>query len=200
VDSSLHRVVVFIDYQNVHWLARRSFLDFESDLSQGHIFPLKVGDLLVSRRRQESELLEVRVYRGCPSPDRQPAAARANNRQTAMWERSDQVTVIRRNLQYPPDYPSSRPVEKGIDVAIAVDMIRLAMSGYMDAMILFSSDSDLMPAIEVLRDFQSCQVEVAAWWMAPRIAFPGTQLPWCHYLNEADFAHVRDRYDYTKGG
>jgi uncharacterized LabA/DUF88 family protein len=29
---------------------------------------------------------------------------------------------------------------KGIDVAIAVDMIRLGMSGYMDTAILFSSE------------------------------------------------------------
>lgn len=60
------------------------------------------------------------------------------------------MTVIRRNLQYPSDYPVSRATEKGIDVAIAVDMIRLGMSGYMDAAILFSSDNDLMPAVEVL--------------------------------------------------
>ncbi|HOQ54569.1 MAG TPA: hypothetical protein PLF56_13275, partial [Micropruina sp.] len=42
------------------------------------------------------------------------------------------------NLQYPYDYPASGASEKGIDVAIAVDMIRLGMSGYMDAALLFS--------------------------------------------------------------
>ena len=86
----------------------------------------------------ESELLEVRVYRGRPNPARQPGAAAANDRQTDMWERSDRVTVVRRNLQYPYDYPASGASEKGIDVAIAVDMIRLGMSGYMDAALLFS--------------------------------------------------------------
>ena len=105
------------------------------------MFPLKVGELLTERRQRESELLEVRVYRGRPNPERQPGAARANDRQTDMWERSDQVTVIRRDLQYPPDYPMSAASEKGIDVAIAVDMIRLGMSGYMDTAILFFSVS-----------------------------------------------------------
>lgn len=59
--------------------------------------------------------------------------------------------VIRRNLQYPPDWPQSKAIEKGIDV-IAVAMIRLAMLGAMDAAILFSSGKDLLPAIEVLWD------------------------------------------------
>lgn len=107
------------------------------------------------------------------------------------------MTVIRRNLQYPPDYPVSRATEKGIDVAIAVDMIRLGMSGYMDTAILFSSDNDLMPAVEVLWTMPQCHIEVASWSGAHRIRFPGTQQPWCHLLSEVDFRTVRDSYDYS---
>lgn len=106
--------------------------------------------------------------------------------------------MIRRNLQYPPDFPASRASEKGIDVAIAVDMIRLAMSGYLDAAILFSSDNDLTHAIEVLAAMPQRHVEVAAWSGAHRIRFPGTQQPWCHHLTEADYAAVRDTHDYTE--
>jgi uncharacterized LabA/DUF88 family protein len=193
------RVAVFMDYQNVHGWARRQFLPLGADPSEGHVFPLKVAELLVSRRQRDSELMEVRVYRGRPNPEHQPGATRANDRQTDMWERSDQVTVIRRNLQYPPDYPVSRASEKGIDVALAVDMIRLGMAGYMDAAILFSSDNDLMPAVEVLWKMPACHVEVAAWSSASRLRFPGTQQPWCHHLNEADFQAVRDTYDYSQG-
>ncbi|MDR2974668.1 MAG: NYN domain-containing protein [Propionibacteriaceae bacterium] len=198
-DDIPDRVVVFMDYQNVHGWARRQFLDLGADPSDGHVLPLKVGELLVSRRDRDSELMEVRVYRGRPNPERQPGAARANDRQTGMWERSHLVSVIRRNLQYPPDYPASKATEKGIDVAIAVDMIRLGMSGYMDTAILFSSDNDLMPAVEVLWQMAACHVEVAAWAGAARIRFPGTQQPWCHHLNQTDFHAVRDTYDYTQG-
>ena len=197
MNDTVDRVVVFMDYQNVHGWARRQFLPFGADPSEGHIFPLKIGELLTERRRRESELMEVRVYRGRPNPERQPGAAAANDRQTAMWERSDQVSVIRRNLQYPSDYPASRASEKGIDVAIAVDMIRLGMSGYMDTAILFSSDNDLMPAVEVLWTMPQCHVEVASWSGAHRVRFPGTQQPWCHHLNEVDFRAVRDSYDYS---
>ncbi|MGB8383051.1 MAG: NYN domain-containing protein [Dermatophilaceae bacterium] len=195
--DAVDRVVVFLDYQNVHGWVRRRFLPFGADPGEGHVFPLKVGELLTARRRRESELMEVRVYRGRPNPERQPGAARANDRQTAMWERSDRVTVIRRNLQYPSDYPVSKATEKGIDVAVAVDLIRLAMSGHMDAAILFSSDNDLLPAVEVLWAMPQCHIEVASWSGASRIRLPGTQHPWCHHLNEGDFQMVRDRYDYS---
>jgi len=141
--------------------------------------------------------MEVRVYRGRPNPERQPGAAAANDRQAAMWERSDQVTVVRRNLHYPSGYPASRASEKGIDVAIAVDMIRLGMSGYMNTAIVFSSDNDLVPAVEVLWGMPQCHVEVASWSGAHRVRFPGTQQPWCHHLNETDFHAVRDTYDYS---
>lgn len=169
MSDTVDRVVVFMDYQNVHGWARRQFLPFGADPSEGHVFPLKIGGLLAERRRRESELMEVRVYRGRPNPERQPGAAAANDRQTAMWERSDQVTVIRRNLQYPSDYPAARASEKGIDVAIAVDMIRPGMSGYMDTAILFSSDNDIMPAVEVLRTMPQCHVEVVSWSGAHRV-------------------------------
>ncbi|MCL2463779.1 MAG: NYN domain-containing protein [Micrococcales bacterium] len=197
-EDVVDRVVVFMDYQNVHGWARRQFLPFGADPGDGHVFPLKVGELLTQRRRRNSELVEVRVYRGRPNPERQPGAARANDRQTDMWQRSDLVTVVRRNLQYPPDYPASKATEKGIDVAIAVDMIRLGMSGYMDTAILFSCDSDLLPAVEVLWDMPTSHVEVAAWSGASRLRFPGTQTPWCHHLSEDDFQTVRDRYDYSQ--
>jgi len=197
MSDNTDRVVVFMDYQNVFGWARRQFLPFGADPAEGHVFPLKVGELLTGRRVRDSELLEVRVYRGRPNPDRQPGAARANDRQTAMWERSDLVTVIRRNLQYPPDYPASKPVEKGIDVAIAVDMIRLGMSGYMDAAILFSSDNDLMPAVELLWTMPQCHVEVASWSGAHRVRFPGTQQPWCHLIDDSGFQLVRDTFDYS---
>ena len=54
----MDRVVVFIDYQNVHGWARRQFLPYGADAAHGHIFPLKVGELLAARRKRPSELSE----------------------------------------------------------------------------------------------------------------------------------------------
>ncbi len=43
-----------------------------------------------------------------------------------------------------------RTEEKGVDVAIVTDMIRLAWEAAYDIAVLVSSDSDLAPAIEFL--------------------------------------------------
>lgn len=47
--SIVDRVVVFLDYQDVHGWACRQFLPFGADPSGGHAFPLKIGELLTSR-------------------------------------------------------------------------------------------------------------------------------------------------------
>lgn len=196
-DIRTDRVMVFMDYQNVHNWARKKFHGYDADPAAGHVFPQKVGELLVSRRNRPSKLAEVRVYRGRPSPTKQAGAARANDRQTSDWQLSPKTTVIRRNVQYPPGWPTQKAAEKGIDVAIAVDMIRLAMSGAYDAAILFSSDNDLMPAVEVLWDLPRVAVEVACWSGAHRLRMPNTKSPWCHNLNRSDYDRVKDVFDYA---
>lgn len=122
------RVIVFIDYQNAHGWARRQFHPSAADPAVGHVDPLRLGRLLVARRKRPSRLEGVRVYRGRPNPDRQARSAAANDRQTVAWERSGAVTVIRRPLRYPGDWPTTPAAEKGIDVALAIDLVRLAMT------------------------------------------------------------------------
>jgi uncharacterized LabA/DUF88 family protein len=192
------RVVVFMDYQNVHGWARRQFYPHGADPAQGHVDPLRVAQYLCQRRSRESVLKQVRVYRGRPNPERQPGAARANDRQTSVWQRSALVKVIRRNLRYPPDYPASPAEEKGIDVAIAVDLIHAAlMDKDMDAAILFSSDTDLLPALELIDRLKCTHIEVAAWAKGNRLRFDGTQLPWCHSVDEPAYRTLEDHTDYT---
>lgn len=192
------RVIIFVDYQNVHGWARRQFLPYGADPAAGHIRPLALGELLTQRRKRPSELAQVRIYRGRPSPDHQARSAAANDRQTATWERSDKVEVIRRPLRYPPNWPATPATEKGIDVAIAVDLVRLASTHSYDAGILVSADTDLMPAIEMIFRLKLAHIEVATWASTNRLRFPNTQLPWCHYLSEADFRTLEDPTDYTQ--
>lgn len=184
-------VAVFFDYQNVVGWAKRCFRT-----NDGHIWPKATAELLVSRRRRPSQLVDTRVYRGRPNPTRQAISARANDRQTADWERTG-VTVIRRNLQYPPQWPDVPASEKGIDVALAVDLVKHAMRGTIDAAIVFTSDKDVLPAIELVYNETPCHVELACWSGGRRLRIDGTQTPWCHFLEEADFLHVQDPTDYA---
>ncbi|WP_243408051.1 NYN domain-containing protein [Frankia canadensis] len=145
---------------------------------------------IVSGRRLEGELAAVRVYRGRPSPDHQPAAARASDRQADRWARDPRVAVVRRQLRYPKAWPAEPAQEKGIDVALAVDLVRLACEGGT------CRDTDLVPALETVRDL-GLHVEVASWKGTSRLRFPGSQLPWCHYLDADDYVACRDYTDYT---
>lgn len=193
----MDRVTVFVDYQNVHGWARRCFHPIGTHPSDGHIDPLRLGQHLVGRRQRPSQLHQVRIYRGRPSPVHQTRAAAANDRQTAVWQRSGLVEVIRRPLRYPRDWPATPATEKGIDVALAVDLVRLAMQKAYDAAILVSADTDLMPAVETVYDLGLAHVELAAWSGMTRLRFPNSQLPWCHFINETAYRTLEDPTDYT---
>lgn len=192
------RVVVLVDYENVHRTGSRRFLPVNADWNVGgHIKPRELAELLVSRRKRPSVLKEVRVYRGRPNPHRQPRSAAAHDRQVEDWQKQG-VRVVSRNLQYPDAWPDTPAGEKGIDVALAVDAIRLAMSGGTDVVIIVSHDNDLLPAIETVYELPTCHIEVAAWAQCHRLRMNDTQQPWCHFLHEDDFEQVRDFYDYSQ--
>lgn len=192
------RVIIFIDYENLRFSAIDCFHRFGASHTDGNIHPGVLGDLLVGRRNRSSELAQVRVYRGRPSPTRQPSAAAANALRETAWAYDPKVEIIHRDLRYPKNYPGSPAQEKGIDVALAVDFVRLAFQGAYDVGIMVSRDTDLIPALETVVDLRLAHVEVTAWWNSTRLNFQGTQLPWCHRLTRDDYESVRDQTDYLK--
>jgi hypothetical protein len=84
------------------------------------------------------------------------------------------------------------PQEKGIDVALAVDMMHLALRHQYDALVLFSSDTDLLPALEAVVNLRLGHVEVACWSGFKPLRFSGTNRPWCHFLSGQDWLGVVD--------
>lgn len=94
----------------------------------------------------------------------------------------------RRQLAYR-GWPKVPPVEKGIDVKLAVDLIHAAMSQRYDALVLFSSDTDLIPAIELAAEI-GAMVEVACWDGAKPLRIPRTGGPRCHYLTQSEWRSV----------
>ena len=112
--------------------------------------------------------------------------------------------MISRDLRYPPDWPRRAAQEKGIDVALAVDFVVMVANRACDVGILFSSDTDLVPAPEAvlaLRPQDPPACEVAAWTasgMRQRsLAVRGASIR-CHLLSEADYRSVADPTDYTR--
>ena len=102
-------------------------------------------------------------------------------------------------LRYPRNWPVSPPQEKGVDVAIATDLVSLALRGECDVVVVASADTDLLPAIEEVQAQTDVTVEVAAWrgtTHRQRLSVPGASV-WCHWLRREDYERVRDDTDYN---
>ncbi|HEY5249296.1 MAG TPA: NYN domain-containing protein [Dermatophilaceae bacterium] len=196
------RVAFFVDYQNVHLTAHGLFTAYGTPPHHSLVHPLLLAERVLSKRRIESELVEVRVFRGRPNPEHHPRPTAANDAQTAAWERDPRVTVVRRDLNYR-GWPEHPPREKGVDVALAISLVESAMLKEYATAIVFTCDTDLLPAIETAFRRTEPRVEIACWSGAKPLWFPeGLSqdpkrfLPYCHFLSESDFEAVRDTTDY----
>jgi len=202
------RVVVFIDYQNVKESARDVFFQPSDFHTRGQFDPLALGQVLASRQvtRRPRTLHQVRVYTGQPSSGRDPRGYGARQRQIATWRRSPQVVVFPRALKYPPGWPQAggeKPREKGVDVALAVDFVALRILGEYDVGIIFSSDTDLLPALEASFKLLKTGDELpeVACWGSPRTGRSRLQVSdqtmRCHWLDRQEFNRVADSTDYN---
>lgn len=192
------RTVLFIDEKNVYHGARRAFFASATRFTDGGFEPLKLGQLLALRApagQPSRELSEIRLYTGRPDPSRQPKAAAAHDRQVAAWKQSG-LTVVDRPLRY----IGGQAQQKGVDVALAIDVVTMAIDGRYDVGIIFSSDSDLRPPIEyVVAKCRGVHLEVAAWRAAKygqRLSISSRRI-WCHWLSRTDYDAVADVTDYS---
>lgn len=196
------RLALFIDYQNVYRRAREAFgLDGEP-ASAGQIHPFQVGRLIAARSRIPARLTSVHVFRGQPDGHHDPKGYAACRRQADAWRASDACVVVEtRPLRYPRDYPAAPPREKGIDVKLAVDFVRHAITKAADTLVMFSGDTDLVPAVEMVFDsFPTTRVGAASasWTGAPSIHLANRRGFWCYRLNRHDFESVRDDTNYAR--
>jgi len=197
------RVVVFVDYQNTYKRARECFLTKDSPAREGHVHPLALGNQLMKleRRKAPSALREVRAYRGIPNGRMDREGNSAAQRQADRWTKSG-ITVINRPLRYPVGWPDcdEKPEEKGIDVALAIDVVIMAHRDLYDVAIIMSCDTDLRPAIEAVMFDTQKHIETAAWkpdrGEYQTLSIPGKRI-WCNLLSLESFNGCADRTDYT---
>lgn len=135
--------------------------------------------------RQYGSIAAVRVRTHEPIP------TATNDAQAAKWSTDRRVKVITRQLNYQ-GWPDQSPQEKGIDVAVAVDLIQLAFRKEYDPLVLFPGDTDLLPALETTRDLRLGHAELANWHKAKRLRLPGTNFPYCHFLTRQDLDDVTE--------
>lgn len=165
------RAIAFIDGQNLFHAAKHAF---------GHTHPnYDVAALAQAVCRQQGwGLWEVRFYTGVHTI-----------RDNAFWHHywsaklavmgTRGVKIFKRPLKYRnqavvlPDGNTtvvSVGQEKGIDVRIALDMVRLARENAYDVALLFSQDQDLSEAVDEVRQISIEQAR----WIKVACAFPAS--------------------------
>lgn len=162
-------IAVFIDWQNVYKTARDAFgLDAEPN-ERGNFGPFNLARILAAGngRGAAAELTRVEIHRGLPSSAKDPTGYGANRRQATAWKREggDIVLPRLRALRYPPPYAAVQtPVEKGIDVQLALAVAETILTNSADVAILFTHDTDLLPAVEMVARLKGARrIETAAW-------------------------------------
>lgn len=148
------KTVVFIDAQNVYRTAREAFGWENESSKRGNFRPLMLGQLLTTDPRLV--LMHVMVYTGLPSKERDDQGHRAARKRFDTWvhEGGGKVFSRERNLQY---RRGEAPREKGVDVLLAIDLVRLAIAKKFQHAIVVSADNDLVPALEVVCDIRGSQ-------------------------------------------
>ena len=85
-------------------------------------------------------------------------------KQCARWG-SDGTSVVWRPLRYLPRRTGLPAQEKGIDVALCIDFVAMAidgLDGLYDVGVIMSTDTDLLPALEFTRN-RYAGVRISPW-------------------------------------
>lgn len=210
--STPDRVIVFLDYQNVYKGARSAFHESWDAHWLGQVDPVALAEHIAQDSPYNRTLAQVRIYRGQPVNNRDAKGYAASRRQHAAWTSDPRVHLVTRPLRYPYGWPNQcqpgeKPGEKGIDVALTIDFAVMAVRGEFEVGVMFSTDTDLKPALEFVSDLARerndngrPRAEVAAWsavnQVNRRLSVPGRKL-YCHWIDEHTYRSIQDARDYT---
>lgn len=219
------RAVIVVDYQNVHLTGHGLFAATRA-LPKHHtlVDPFLFAQRLLQERNARQKpgmaaavLRRVLVFRGQPSPDHDQDGYARSLAQKSHWERERRVEVTLRPLKY--EYlrdASGRPAtdsdgrrivsgpprEKGVDVLCALALVRESQDPATDLVILASSDSDLAPALDEVRNLGHAKVETCCWYdEAQRVGYQlhptdRSRPVWNTRLNESAFRACWDPHQY----
>ncbi len=150
----MDKAAVFIDSGALSVLTKHVFTD--KDGSPIRLDMLEFGKMLCDEC--DAKLLRVYYYT-CPPHQSQYPTAEEQQRKSGY----DKFTYSLRQLKqfqlregklrkYFDEYGKPDFVQKGVDVLLAIDMLRLALKGAIQKVVLVASDSDFVPVIRALRD------------------------------------------------
>lgn len=152
------KVIVFIDGNNFYFKLKDLSANLSGDFSLLNFDYKNFCEFLIKPNKFEG----VRYYIGALK--RQPGNEKselmyANQQKLFGKLQQQQVRVVVGHLIRHPDKTFH---EKGVDVRLAVEMIRLARQDKLDIAYLISSDTDLVPAVEEVQSFGKKVIYVGA--------------------------------------
>lgn len=209
------RVMVFVDGQNLYKGCKRIF---------GHplCYPHLLAEHLAGSRTTHQ--VACRFYTGRPNPNVPGERRKTRNLDRRLHAmRAAGITVVTRPLRYHWDWghqehlpkpspderprkvtlrPWQRPQEKGIDSAIALDVVEFALLDKFDVAIVVSLDRDLREiplTIRRLAGFLNRPVRLEAAVPVPDGSHSKTLsgFHYTHQITQEVFELVKDRTDYT---
>ena len=158
------RAVGFYDGQNLYHHAKAAF---------GHYYPNYDPVRLFREICRQQDWIEsgVRFYTGVPAADKDPFWHQFWSKKLLALRRAG-VLVVQRTLKYQTvrvvddlgeEKTFTTGQEKGIDVRLALDVVRLALSQQLDIAVVFSQDQDLAEIAKEVREIAKIQDR----WIAP---------------------------------
>ena len=144
----MEKIMVFVDGNNFYRGCKDNLGRVDVDIAKlGHIFA----------RILSGTLIRTYYYNAWISDRFDPIGHEKQRKFFESLERAPQVTVKFGRLIYHPMREGGIegrffPTEKGIDVQIAVDMIRIGLLKACDTVVLVSGDSDFIHAITFVKD------------------------------------------------
>ena len=168
-EPPVKRAVAFYDGQNLYHHAKAAFAHHYPNYDPIKLF----GAICQQQGWQESG---IRFYTGVPASDKDPLWHGFWSRKLLTLRRGG-VLVVRRPLKYQTvkafnengdEIDIEVGQEKGIDVRLALDVIRLTLSNQLDVVVLFSQDQDLAEIVEDVREIGRTQNR----WVKVASAFP----------------------------
>jgi uncharacterized LabA/DUF88 family protein len=146
------RAIVFVDGSNWYHKLKR-LLSANRAASEGNVKPPVDFDLraFVKEMTSPDELTDIRYYIGKVQRirgDEKSELLYANQQRLIAFLQKQQIQLGFGNLI---SYPDGSYHEKGVDILLAVEMIRLGLENKYDIAYLLSSDTDLVPVVDECR-------------------------------------------------
>lgn len=152
LEPRVKRAVSFIDGQNLYRHAKSAFGHHHPNYD-----PIKLSEAVCAASGWTS--CGVRFYTGIPAADRSPMWHGYWQRRLLAMRRAG-IQVFSRPIRYRtqeirlPDGSTATKLvgrEKGIDLRLGLDVVRLAYRAELDVAVIFSQDQDLAEAAEEIR-------------------------------------------------